>query len=367
MHRIVTPLARIALGFIIVGSRCRVGLTRRWLAPAMLLAAIVYARAATACTVSATNAALGTYSPSAVKAKVVPVTRARAGLQCSFALLNLLGGDYVRATFFSANTFKLVRDGGGGSIGYKASADEAGAYAAVQGSTVDYTQNNLLNLLGLLGSSNADLPIFIKPDDAVFPPVGVYKDTITIAWSWNICTGIGLLGACVGTPDKSIGTSVIDVTLTVTPVAAVITTSSATTWDPVNKAINPRDLPGSRRALSVTFRNPDIAPFDSPFVDVIVGTPGGTVIALDGDGTSQAAAITYADGSPASSLAVRYINPSDLGDDVDFSADGGASWSYVPVAGDLASQGAVTNVRIRARGTMAAGSSFLVRIPYLVR
>lgn len=123
MNRIATPLARIALGFTTDGSRCRAGLARRWLALAMLLAAIVCAAPAAACTVSTTDAALGTYSPSAVKAKVVPVTRARAGRQCSFALLNLLGGDYVRATFFSANTFKLVRQGGGGSIGFKASAD----------------------------------------------------------------------------------------------------------------------------------------------------------------------------------------------------------------------------------------------------
>jgi hypothetical protein len=164
MHRtVVMPLVIVAPG--LVATRAR-----RWLAIATMLAAMIWAAPAAACTVSAVDAGLGTYSPSAVKAKVVPVTRARAGLQCSVALLNLLGGDYVRATFFSANTFRLVRQGGGGSIAYKASADEAGTYAAVQGSTVDYAQNNLLNLLGLLGSSNADLPFFVRLNDTDFPP-----------------------------------------------------------------------------------------------------------------------------------------------------------------------------------------------------
>jgi hypothetical protein len=141
---------------------------------------------------------LGTYSPNAVKAKAVPSLRSVAGLQCDSALLVLLGGNFIRAKFNSANAFKLVRDGGG-SIVYKASADPDGTYAFAQGTTIDYMQNNLLNLLGLLGNSSADLPIFVKPDDGTLPPVGVYRDRITINWNWDLCPGgIKLLGVCVG-------------------------------------------------------------------------------------------------------------------------------------------------------------------------
>ena len=343
-------------------SGARIGLGA-WLT----ILALFCAAPAMACTTSSAAAEIGTYSPSAVKANVVPAVRSRAGLQCGFALLKLLGSDYVRAKFTSDNAFQLLRTGGG-SVAYKASADAAGQYVATQGGTIDYAQNNLLDLLGLLGNSSADLPIFVKPAETGFPPPGIYKDRITIAWSWNICQGLGLAGACLlGRSDKGTGTSVIDVTLTVTPVDAVVTTQSTTTWDPVNTTSRPKAIPSSRRAVSVMVRNPDIAPLGDGYVDLIVATPPGTFVALDGDGASTGAAITLIDGSPASSMTLRYTTAGDPSDDVDFSADAGQTWGYGPVAGDGASQRAVTHVRLRTRGTMVAGSTFSVRVPYVVR
>ena len=323
---------------------------------------------ATACTVSSSVAVdLGSFSPSAVKGGAVPAVKSRAGLRCGFAVLKLLGSDNVKATFTSANGFRLVR-AGGGSVPYRASADEAGVYAASQGATIDYMQNNLLNLLGLLGNSNADLPIWVKPTGDGFPPVGVYRDRISISWSWSICTGLGLIGLCaLGSSDTGTGTSVIDITLTVTPRDATLSTTSTTIWDPVNTSFNPRALPGSRRTVSVTFVNPDIVPLDGGSVDIVVPTPAGAALSLDGEGAPPGPAITLTEGSPASSMRLRYTAPSDAADDVEFSADKGQTWTHLPVAGDPASQGAVTHVRLRTRGTMAAMSSFSVQIPYSVR
>jgi hypothetical protein len=332
------------------------------------VALLCFAAPAAACTVSsAVVVDLGSFSPSAVKAKAVPAVKSRAGLQCGFAVLKLLGSDNVKATFNSTNAFKLLR-AGGGSVAYRVSADEAGVYAATQGATIDYMQNNLLNLLGLLGSSNADLPVWIKPTDDGFPPVGVYKDRISISWSWSICTGLGLVGLCaLGSSDTGTGTSVIDITLIVTPRNATLSTSSTTIWDPVNKTSNPRVLPGSRRTVSTTFANPDIVALDGGPIDIVVPTPAGAVLSLDGDGALAGPAITLTEGSPASSMGLQYITPSDPSDDVDFSVDKGQSWTHQPVAGDPVSQSAVTHVRVRARGTMAAMSSFSVQIPYRIR
>ncbi|MEG3178936.1 protein CsuE, partial [Sphingomonas sp. RB3P16] len=60
------------------------------------------------------------------------------------------------------------------------------------------------------------------------------------------------------------------------------------------------------------------------------------------------------------SLAVIYTSPSSTTDDVDFSSNNGSSWTYDPSA----TPRAVTNVRIRPRGTMAAGSKYTVSLPY---
>ncbi len=309
---------------------------------------------------------LGTYSPNAVKAKAVPSLRSTAGLQCDSSLLVLLGGNFIRAKFNSANAFKLVRDGGG-SIVYKASADTDGTYPFAQGTTIDYMQNNLLNLLGLLGNSSAELPIFVKPDDLNLPPVGVYRDRITINWNWDLCPGgIKLLGICVGVPDTGTGVSVIDVTLNVTPQNATISMTSAATWDPVNTTNSPKAIPGGRFAVSATFSNPDIVPLESGTIAVVIPTPRGATLALDGDMATSDTVIRMIEGPTPSSLAARYGGPGDGSDDVDFSADKGLSWSFIPVGGDPSSQAAVTHVRMRARGTMAKTSSFAVRVPFII-
>jgi hypothetical protein len=336
---------------------------------AFALIAAMLVRPAAACTVSASvSSTLGTYSPAAVKAKAVPAIRSRAGLQCNSALLVLLSDDNMKAKFTSQNGLKLLAVSGGGSISYKASADPGGTVVFSQNSTIDYLQNNLLNLLGLVGSSSADLPFFITPNEASFPPEGVYKDKVTIFWSWKICpSGISLLGACVGGADSGTGTAVIDVTLNVGAQNATITISSTSTWDPVSGTSRPKALPGAKRRVTMTVINPDIVPLDVGAVIVVVPTPVGTAVALDGDGASGGAAIAMAEGSPASTLAMRYSGPGDMTDDVDFSSDAGQSWSYVPIAGNVASQSAVTQVRIRARGTMAKQSTFSVSVPYLIR
>jgi hypothetical protein len=351
---------------------CATAALRRILAPRIVATIIAFVAGwapvpAVACILATSvKTDLGTYSPNAVKAKAVPALRSTAGLQCDSSLLVLLGGNFIRAKFNSANAFKLVRDGGG-SIMYKASADPDGTYLFAQGTTIDYMQNNLLNLLGLLGNSSAELPIFVKPDDLSLPPVGVYRDRITINWNWDLCPGgIKLFGICVGVPDTDTGISVIDITLNVTPQNATISMTSVATWDPVNTTNSPKAIPGSRFAISATFSNPDIVPLEPGAIDVVIPTPRGATLALDGDMATSGTVIRLIEGPTPSSVVARYGGPGDGGDDVYFSADKGTSWSYMPLSGNAVSQAAVTHVRMRARGTMAKTSSFVVRVPFIV-
>lgn len=332
-------------------------------------AAFLVATPAAACTLSTSvTTSLGTYSPAAVKAAAVPGLQSRGGLSCPSSVIVLLGSNYIGATISTLNGSTLVRSGGGG-IPYKLWADAAATtYEIKPGVAFDFMQNNLLNVLGLLGGSNVDLPFYVKPTGGTLPPVGTYTDRITINWNWSLCPGgVSLAGLCIGTRDFGTGTSTIDVTLTVTPRDATITMTSTTTWDPVNGTSYPKTLPGSRRRIAANLANPDLVPLDSGSLNVILPTPAGTYIALDGDGASGGAAIVLTDGSPASGVSARYGTPADATDNVDFSADGGATWTYAPVAGNNASQSAVTHVRIRPQGPMARQSNFSVSVPYLVR
>ncbi len=44
---------------------------------------------------------------------------------------------------------------------------------------------------------------------------GVYQENLTVAWSWNYCSGIGALGICLGR-DIGSGSQTLNVSLTVT-------------------------------------------------------------------------------------------------------------------------------------------------------
>jgi len=343
------------------------GLTRGTIMTLVAGVGLFCANAAAACTVSpSVTSALGPYSPAAVQAGAVPALQSRGGLTCPTAVLSLLSANYIRARFRSQNGFVLLQQSGSGRVSYTASADPAGTYKFTQGSTIDYMQNNLLNLLGLLGGSSADLPFFVQPIGGTRPPVGSYRDRITIDWSWYQCPLIGALGLCVGIPNQGSGTSTIDVTLTVSPVDIVVATSWSTTWDPVNTGTRPKALPGARLRSAVAVANTDIVPLDANSLAIVVPTPVRMMPALDGDGATSDPAIRIVDGA-AAGLAIRYAGPSDMTDDVDFSSDGGTSWTAVPIAGDAGSQGAISHVRLRPQGAMIKQSRVTVSLSYQVR
>ncbi|MCC2978240.1 spore coat protein U domain-containing protein [Sphingomonas sp. PL-96] len=308
---------------------------------------------------------LGSFSPAAVKAGAVPALQSRAGLTCSSGVLMLLSGNYIRATYRSGNGLKLnPASGTTSAIPYILSADPAGTIVAGQNGTIDYMQNNLLNLLGLLGGSSADLPFFVRPSRSTPPAVGTYTDRITIRWNWYFCQGIGLLGLCLVGEDKGSAETVVDVTLMVTPKDMVVSTSIRTTWDPVNGVSSPKAIPGSKQRLSVSMINPDIVPIDNGMI-VVVPISGRQPIALDGDGTAEASNVVTATIGKSTSL--TYTGPASASDDVEFSSDGGSTWTYVPTPGDPTSQRGVTAIRFRPRGGLAAGGNFAVSFPVTTR
>jgi hypothetical protein len=322
------------------------------------------ARACTKTDLVATD--FGTFSAQSVKQNAVPSQFSRGGLTCPTSTIVLLGGNYITGKFQSKNVLKLVS--GANSISYTASAAPGSVGPYSQNGTVDYMQNNLLNVLGLLGGSSADLPIYIKPVGGTLPPPGVYTDRITMTWNWYLCPAVNTLFVCLGTPSQ--GTNVvttIDVTLTIGPKSILLTTSTETTWDPVNGTTFPKALPGGRRRLALNVTNPDLVSIDNNTLGLNVAVPAGTMIALDGDGTSSGTFLSSKDGTPASSLTLSYTAPESTADDVDFSSDRGLTWGYVPVAGNDTSQAAVTNVRLRPKGTMAAGSQFGLSIALKVK
>ncbi|RVT94855.1 spore coat protein U domain-containing protein [Sphingomonas crocodyli] len=330
-----------------------------------LLGAILFAwtSAGHACGVTTpTSVSIGPFSPSAIKAGVVPLTPTLGGFSCTNSqVLGLLSGNYLKATVTAASTLTLTS--GGNSVPYKLYADSAGT-AELKPGVMTYYINGAL--LSLLSTNTTNVPVHFKLSSAGYPPAGTYTGSFQIKWEWYFCS-VNALGICIlGPIDSGNVTGTVNVTLTVQANPPTVTIAmGAATWNAVEGTSNPKALPGSKRRMTVTVNNPDIVAVDANVLQITVPTPPKMTIALDGDGTGGNVVRTT-DGNPASGLTLSYVASNNGSDNVEFSSDGGTNFTAAPVAGDAVSQAAITHVKFRPQGSMAAGSSYTISIPYSV-
>ena len=71
-------------------------------------------------------------------------------------------------------------------------------------------------------------------------------------------------------------------------------------------------------------------------------------------------------GATASGLTYTFTSLASTTDDVDFSSDGGATWTYVPTPNGQGADPLVNRIRIRPKGAMAANSIFTLLFGYIV-
>lgn len=333
-----------------------------------LAAAFFAAPAMAACGVATPQAGnLGTDSGPALKQAVAPAVSVYSGFNCpTGSVLTLLGANFLKATVPGAAVLQLTGPGGAVAT-YTLFADAALTKPLTPGTATFYINGTLIDLLGLAGGGAMNVPIYVKPASATVLAAGTYTGSFTVRWDYSFCTGIAVGGLCVGAVDA--GTNVVgtvNLTLNVAANPVTMTIGSTTTWDPISTTNNPKSLPGSKRRTTITVTNPDIAVVDLNTLSLVLPTAAKTAVALDGDGTGSAV-VQMTQGSTASALTLSYVSAASQTDNVDFSSDGGTSWAYAPTAGDATTQAAVTNVRFRPQGSMAANSSFSVSIPYSVK
>lgn len=178
--------------------------------------------------------------------------------------------------------------------------------------------------------------------------------------------------ACTGN-----GTALAGNILTVNPADTAITCTFTNSYvvplaiaktsvaysDPVNGLINPKLIPGGFANYTLTITAP-----------ASTSPTNNSVIVTDALPTNLGLFVgTYAPGpgpvrfTPgASGLTYSFTSLANATDDLEFSNNGGASWTYVPTADADGVDAAVTHVRIRPKGTMAAGSSFTINLRGLV-
>jgi spore coat protein U-like protein len=181
---------------------------------ALFLACGFASVASAACTTSSGTLAFASGSTYDVKSSSVANVSGSAGLACTGSVLNVLGTGYARATMTSANGF-VLKSSSGGSIPFQIAADQNFTYPFTQGGTIDYYNTTLLSLLNILSPNSFTPGLYAKLTAAPNIPAGTYTDTLTVQWSWKMCSGINVLSLlCVGY-DAGTSTAVIQVTLVV--------------------------------------------------------------------------------------------------------------------------------------------------------
>jgi len=126
----------------------------------------------------------------------------------------------------------------------------------------------------------------------------------------------------------------------------------APTSDPVSGTTNPKSIPGSVQLYNVRVTNQGSGPVDSNAVVIVDPVPANTRLFVGNLGAPGSGPVAFVNGSPSSALTWTFTALNSLTDDVDFSNDNGATWTYVPVPDVNGYDAAVTTLRLRPKGTM---------------
>ena len=146
-----------------------------------------------------------------------------------------------------------------------------------------------------------------------------------------------------------------------------ITKASQAYSDPVNGTTNAKEIPGGFVTYTVTVANPGSGTVDNNTIVISDPTPAKLTLFVGNLTGSSGGPVAFTDGSPASSLSYTFTSLASTTDDVDFSKDGGTTWTYVPVPDASGVDANVTHIRFKPKGIMAANSSFTLKFRYQIK
>ncbi|HEU0098840.1 MAG TPA: hypothetical protein VFQ67_08695 [Allosphingosinicella sp.] len=162
------------------------------------------------------------------------------------------------------------------------------------------------------------------------------------------------------TPTASAAFSVI------TPAPFTVAKTSQAGADPYNGAVNPKLIPGARVHYTVSITNPNPFAATADSLLVIDPTPARLSLFVGNISGSSGGPLRFQNGATASGLTYTFTSLASTTDDIDFSSDGGATWTYVPTPNSAGADPLVNRIRIRPKGAMAANSSFSLLFGYVV-
>lgn len=127
--------------------------------------------------------------------------------------------------------------------------------------------------------------------------------------------------------------------------------------DPVNGATNPKAIPGAIVEYQIIVTNPSANAVDSDSVVVNDPLPDHIDMRVEDIASAGSGPVQFVDGSPSSGLGYTFTSLGSATDDVDFSNDDGATWTYQPVPDADGVDTNVTDIRINPKGAFAGNNA----------
>jgi len=170
--------------------------------------------------------------------------------------------------------------------------------------------------------------------------------------------------------DPVSGNDADSVAVTINPTPEIQTIKSVQTLsDPVNDTSNPKAIPGAVVQYTITSSNSGFAATDTNSVTVTDSIPANTEMFVGDITTSGSGPLAFIDGGTPSALAYTFTALGNSMDDIEFSSDGGASYTYTPAPDADGYDSNVTHFRGLTSGAFAAsdginnpGFSFQFRV-----
>lgn len=126
--------------------------------------------------------------------------------------------------------------------------------------------------------------------------------------------------------------------------------------DPINNTTNPKSIPGSMQIYTVRLTNQGAGTVDNNTISIVDAIPANTAMYVLDIGSAGSGPVAFSNGSPSSTLTYTYTALNSGADNLEFSNNGGTTWSYSPTANANGCDPAITNIRVRPQGTMAANT-----------
>jgi uncharacterized repeat protein (TIGR01451 family)/fimbrial isopeptide formation D2 family protein len=121
--------------------------------------------------------------------------------------------------------------------------------------------------------------------------------------------------------------------------------------DPLNGTTDPKFIPGALASYTLVATNSGTGSVDNDSLVITDPLPANTALFVNDIGAAGSGPVLFSQGATSSTLTYAFTALDDVGDDVAFSNDNAATWTYVPAPGADGCDPLVTHLRINPKGT----------------